>query len=111
MKNIIVIVCASLALAACGDKLPQTPQTVEVKTIEVKKPAPIIPKSDRVSMKPVQWHVLTEQTKDKKFQERPVYFGLSEEDYKALSINISSLRAHSEQQKAAIDAYERYFQK
>ena len=93
-------------LAACSSK----PEVIDIpiletKTIEVKRPAPIVPEPDQLTLREVKWDVITEDNVEQKLAENPAYFGLTEAGYKALSLNISDLRAYIEQQKAIIKKY------
>lgn len=95
-----------ILLAACSSK----PEVVDIpiletKTIEIKRPAPIVPKPDQLTLREVQWEVITAENAAEKLEKNPAYFGLTEAGYKALSLNVSDLRAYIEQQKAIIKKY------
>lgn len=98
-----IIVGTLILLAACG----QTTKTVTVfETVQVEKIAPIIPTPDQLKLQPVTWNVLTLENYLDKFKKAPVYYALTEADYRNLAFNIKDLQAYLLQQRSVIKAHE-----
>lgn len=110
-KTTIFALVAISMMAACGPKPEPKPAPIEVRTIEVQRPAPIVPTPDRVSLKPVKWTVINEQNASERLKKTPVYFALDEAAYKALAYNMSELRGYTEQQAVVIKAYKDHFKR
>jgi expansin (peptidoglycan-binding protein) len=87
--------------------------SVEVQTIEIPRPAPIVPEVDQLDLRPVQWVVITPENVDEKFNEikdgEYVFFALTREGYENLALNISDIRANIEQHKRVIAIYKQQF--
>lgn len=104
MKHIVIV----LLLAGCTTSIPES-NPVEIRTIEVRPPAPIMPKPDQLNMRDVEFDVITIHNVEEKLAQSPVYYGLDQQNYKNLSLNTNDLRAHVRQQQTIIWAYEDYF--
>ena len=92
-----------------------SPQRIEVSAAPVDKPELVLPKSDRISARAVDWIVITPENYQEVFNKlsksgRPVViFGLTDKGYENISLNLSDIRAFIQQQKAIIVAYENYY--
>lgn len=94
---------ALIFLVACG----QTTRTVTAfETVQVEKIAPIVPAPDQLRLQPVTWNVLTLENYSDKFKKAPVYYALTEADYRNLAYNMKDLQAYLLQQKSVVKAYE-----
>lgn len=89
-------------LGACTPKI-ETVTAVE--TVQVERIAPIIPNSDQLKLQPVTWNVLTLENYSDKFKKAPVYYGLTEADYRNLAFNMKDLQSYLLQQRAVVKAY------
>ena len=100
-------------LSACASSRVDPITSVEVRTIEVSKPAPIVPPVDQLNLKQIQWIVITPENIDQKFKEIKdgdiVLFALTQDGYENLSMNMSDIRAMVEQQKKIIAIYQKQF--
>jgi len=92
-----------------------SPQRIEVSASPIPKPELVLPKSDRISSRPVDWIVITPENYQEVFDKlsksgRPiVLFALTDKGYENISLNLSDIRAFMQQQKAIIAAYENYY--
>lgn len=100
-------------LSACASTKVDPVTSVEVKTIEIPRPAPIVPNVDQLNLKSIQWIVITPDNVDQKFKEIKdgdvVLFALTQDGYENLALNMSDIRAMIEQQKKIIAIYRKQF--
>jgi hypothetical protein len=112
------ILCTLLLVSACSSSAPQETirpvETVVVRTVEVPRPAPIVPNPDVVEMKPVTWIVITPENVDQKFAElrgsEKVFFAIPASAYEALSLNLADIMKLIQQQNQIIQLYRKYFE-
>lgn len=101
-----------LILAACGssETAIEPVKPVEVRTLEVQKPAPIVPTVDQLRLRDVKWVIITPENVDEKFKEiktgEVVLFALTTNGYENIALNLSDIRAMIDQQKKIIAIYE-----
>jgi hypothetical protein len=105
----------SLFLSACSKPTPTvTPvPVIQTKTIQIARPAPIVPMVDQLRLKTVSWKVVTPDNIEEIFQTMDgdiVLFAITPDGYEALATNLSDLRALIEQQKEVIAIYKRSYQ-
>lgn len=90
-------------------------QKIEVSAKPVDKPTLTLPNADEVSLRNVEWVLLTPTNFEEKVTEitdqgRPVvFFALTDKGYENLGLNLSDLRAYVQQQQAIIAAYKKYY--
>lgn len=101
-------------LSACSSQPPVEPVTsVEVRTVEVPRPAPIVPDVDQLDLRQVQWVIITPENIDQKFAEikdgELVFFALTREGYENLALNLSDIRSNIEQYQRIIAIYRQQF--
>lgn len=109
--RIISAVVLGFFISSCGAKNEvEDVKPVEVRTIEVAKPTPIVPKSDVLILKDVVWVVVDKKTADVKLKDGTAYFALDAEQYGNLAGNLSLLRVIVQQKDAIIRTYESYFE-
>lgn len=106
-----VLLPSIVFLAACGSSTKIEPvKPVEVRTIEVQKPAPVVPTVDQLRLREVKWVVITPENAEEKFKEiktgEAVYFALTTDGYENIALNLSDVRALIDQQKKIIAIYE-----
>ena len=98
-------------LASCFTTT-ETVESVEIQTVEIKPPRPIVPEVDPLNLREVRWFVVTPENVEEVFnqlQGEAVLFAVTTEGYESLSLNISDIRAMIEQQNAVIAVYENSF--
>lgn len=104
------VIGSFLLLAACGT--PDIPEVkpVEVRTLEVQKPAPVVPTVDQLRLREVKWVIITPENVDEKFKEiktgELVFFALTADGYENIALNLSDVRSMIDQQKKIIGIYE-----
>ncbi|MFA7407855.1 MAG: hypothetical protein WCY93_08595 [Anaerolineaceae bacterium] len=96
-------------LGACDQRERiQQPPVIEVRTLEVERPKPIVPPVDQLRLREIEWHILTPENIDEHFANirgDRVVFALTPEGYEALSLNLSDIRAMIQQQQRVIAIY------
>jgi hypothetical protein len=113
VKAIGFIMSLSL-ISACSSHPPVEPVTsVEVRTVEIPRPAPIVPDVDRLDLRRVEWVIVTPENVDQKFAEieksEMVFFALTREGYENLALNLSDIRSNIEQHQRIIAIYRQQF--
>jgi len=99
------------SLAACST----TPQRIEVTSRPINKPELILPKVDQVSMRKIEWIIITEDNMEEEVAKwtaggKPLaVFAITAEGYENLGQNFSDIRALVQQQQAIILAYDNYY--
>lgn len=103
------ILASIVFLAGCSSSTSIEPvPPVEVRTVEIPRPAPIIPKIDQLRLRDVRWIIITPENVNTVFESLTgdiVLFALTTEGYEALALNISDLRAMIQQQQQVIAVY------
>jgi len=109
LKTLIVV--SVLFVASCGDKV----NPIEISTSPVEKPQLTLPAADTLKLREIKWIIVTEDNAQSAFDQLkadgkdPVLFGLSDEGYEALSLNLADVRRYIQQQKTIIASYGRYY--
>lgn len=115
-SNVLGSLILLLVLSACAapDIIEQEP-IIEVRTIPIEKPAPIVPDVDQLSLNKVEWIIITEENMQDVFDEMRsknqsvVLFGLTGENYENLSLNLNDLRSNIQQYQSIIAIYEKSY--
>lgn len=98
-------------LSACSS----LPQTVEYTPEPIDRPTLILPPTETLEMKEVDWIIITPDNAEEYFAkmqengESISFFALTADGYSALGINMAQLLELISQQKAIIVAYEEYY--
>jgi hypothetical protein len=104
----LFLLLSILFLAACGAPI-ETVKPVEVRTIEISRPAPIVPAVDQLQLRPVSWIIITPNNIDEAFAKiqrgELVLFAVTAEGYQNIALNLSDIRALIEQQNRIIAVY------
>lgn len=114
IKNALGFGLALALLSSCGLTTPQV-QPIEITTAPVEKPVLTLPTVDQLTLRPVDWQIITRENYEQVFAKiessgRPVaLFALTDEGYSNLGLNFSDIRAMVQQQQAIIVAYENYY--
>lgn len=100
-------------LSACNRTPTVEPApVVEVRTVETKRPAPIVPNVDQLNLRTVSWKVITPENVDEVFASMTgdaVLFAVTSAGYEALALNLSDVRAMIQQQQRIIAIYRNSF--
>ncbi len=99
--KLIINILALFMLTACASA-PEIVPLEPVKTTITVAPAP---KPSPVSLKPVEFKVITDKTKQALDKER-VWYGITVKSYENLAYNTQELLRVVREQKAAINYYE-----
>jgi len=112
-RNVLGCGLAILLLSSCSSF--QTVDPVVISTKPLDRPELILPPTDQLTMRDVEWVIITEENyeehvKRTKDEGRPVaFFALTGGGYANLGLNFSDIRALVQQQQAIIAAYEGYY--
>jgi len=99
-------------LLSCGTTI----KPIDVSVTQVERAPLILPPIDKLRPGDVDWWIISDKTAEERFVEMqeagydPVVFGLTDEGYKNLSLNVKNIMKLIEQQQAVIDAYEAYYE-
>jgi len=109
----LVLLTSLFILSACS-RTPEVEPTpvVEVRTVETKRPAPIVPSIDQLRLRSVNWKIITPDNIDDVFTSLPrdaVLFAVTADGYEALALNLSDVRAMIQQQQRIIAIYQNSF--
>jgi len=91
------------------------PEPIQIRTKPVDKPELILPKADELIQRKIEWILVTPENHKESFAElkdkgRPlVFFGLTDQGYENISLNLSDIQMYVSQQHAIVDAYEKYY--
>lgn len=117
IANVLGCLMAIPLLSSCAifDSIGPEP-IVKIVTKETLPPKPILPETDLVKMKNVEWVIITPENADEIFSEmKPgeskVLFAITADGYEKVSLNLSDVRALIEQQQAIISTYENLWDK
>ena len=115
IKQIIIgataIALGPFALTGCST----TPPTVNIVTKPADRVPLNLPDVDIITKKDVKWVIITEDNYEEVFYKLGkenidvAVFGLTDDGYKNLSLNIAAIRKLIQQQRAIIIAYEQYY--
>ena len=107
------LVSAVLVLAGCATN---EVQPVVISTVPTQKTALALKDPEPIKTRKVQWFVITPENADEVFADLQkkkyslVLFGLTDDGYENLSLNIAEIRAYMTEQKAIIKAYREYYE-
>jgi hypothetical protein len=107
------LILSIILLAACDwNNRPEEPPRIEVIETTVQPPKPIVPEVDPIDMRPVEWIVVTEDNVQQVLERLSgsrVLFAVTSTGYENIALNLSSVRALVQQQRAIIAIYERSY--
>jgi hypothetical protein len=105
-----LLLASGLFLVACGSTPIEEVKPVEIRTVEVPRPAPIVPAVDQLRLRPVNWIVITPDNIEESFAKiqsgEVVLFAVTTQGYENIALNLSDIRAMIEQQKKIIAIYQ-----
>ena len=109
--SVLTLLTLTIGLSACST----TPRTVEYTPTPIERPTLILPPTETLNIKDVDWIVVTPDNADEYFArmqengESISFFALTADGYAALGINMAQLLELISQQRAIIVAYEDYY--
>ena len=92
------------------------PQPITVSAKPIEQPKLVLPVSDQLFQRKIDWVIITPENVEEQFNKvkesgRSIaIFGVTDEGYQNLGLNLSDLRAYIQQQQAIVAAYEGYYQ-
>jgi hypothetical protein len=108
-----LILSSILFVAACSTPAIEEVRPVEVRTIQVPRPAPIVPAVDQLRLRTVNWIIITPDNIDESFAKiqsgELVLFAVTAQGYENIALNLSDIRALIEQQNRIIAIYKAQF--
>lgn len=111
-----VLVSAVLTLGTLTGCATKEVQPVVISAVPVEKTALALKDPEPIKTRKVQWFVITPQNAESVFAELQkkkyslVLFGLTDDGYENLSLNIAEIRAYMTEQKAIVNAYREYYE-
>lgn len=105
----LVTLTSLFLLSACSQPTPAPVQPVEVRTLEIPRPAPVVPTVDQLQLRDVKWTIITPDNVDEVFASlsgEAVLFAVTADGYEALALNLSDVRAMIQQQQRIIAIYQ-----
>ena len=116
MKLITSLLLVSL-LTGCGFSFGlKKPEAIEVKKVAVEKSKLELEDPAPIPMKQFRWIIVTRDNAETVFTQLEeqkkdvVLFGLTDDDYETLSVNIFNLRTYIEKQKDVTNKYRDYYE-
>jgi len=105
----LIALTSLFLLSACGSTPEIEPiRPVEVRTVQIPRPAPIVPSVDQIQLRDVKWIIITPENVDEVFASMSgemVLFAVTTSGYEALALNLSDVRAMIQQQQRIIALY------
>ena len=105
----LVTLTSLFLLSACSQPTTAPVQPVEVRTLEIPRPAPVVPTVDQLQLRDVKWTIITPDNVDEVFASlsgEAVLFAVTADGYEALALNLSDVRAMIQQQQRIIAIYQ-----
>lgn len=88
----------------------EPPPRVITETEYVQPQKPIVPSTDPLNMRDIEFIIITPENVDQVFEDIKsddvVIFGVTDEGYEDIALNLADLRAYIQQQKKIIGIYE-----
>ena len=115
VKRSIANVLGCLTILSIISGCSSLPKEIFVSAEPIEKPKLILPKSDELDLRDVEWVILVKENweeqwaKLEKSGEALAFFATTDSGYESLGLNYSDLRAFIQQQEAIIAAYRSYY--
>ena len=110
------VLSAVMSLGALTGCATNEVQPVVISTVPAQKTALALKDPDPIKTRKVHWFVITPENAESVFAELQkkkyslVLFGLTDDGYENLSLNIAEIRAYMTEQKAIVEAYREYYE-
>ena len=115
VKSSIANVLGCLTILSIISGCSSLPKEIFVSAEPIEKPKLILPKTDELDLRDVEWVILVKENweeqwaKLEKSGEALAFFATTDSGYESLGLNYSDLRAFIQQQEAIIAAYRSYY--
>ena len=116
VKRSIANALGCLTILSIISGCSRLPKEIFVSAEHIEKPKLILPKTDELDLRDVEWVILVKENweeqwaKLEKSGEALAFFATTDSGYENLGLNYSDLRAFIQQQDAIITAYKSYYQ-
>ena len=106
-----MLILSTLLLASGCSSVKQ----IEIASVPVERVPLELPGVDPLELEQIQWYIVTKENIDKVMAElekkgyETVIFVLTDKGYEILALNMAKIKQLTSQQKAKIEAYERYY--
>ena len=115
VKSSIANVLGCLTILSIISGCSSLPKEIFVSAEPIEKPKLILPKSDELDLRDVEWVILVKENWEEQWAkleqsgEALAFFATTDSGYESLGLNYSDLRAFIQQQEAIIAAYRSYY--
>ena len=105
-----LLIPSTLLLASCSSV-----KQIEIASVPVERVPLDLPGVDPLQLEQIKWYIVTKENIDKVMAElekkgyETVIFGLTDKGYEILALNMAKIKQLTSQQKAKIEAYEKYY--
>lgn len=118
VKNLLILSLSSVVLSGCAslDFFGSDVKPLEVQTVAVEKTPLALAAPQPLNPKDVKWFVITPENYEQVFADLEakkysvVLYGLTDDGYENLSMNMAGLRKYIMEQRAIIKAYKDYYE-
>ena len=113
VKILLVGISTCVALLGCSST---SVKPIQVETVQVQRMNLNLPNPEPLALRQFHWVVITPDNATKVFKDlekkkqTPVLFGLTDDGYKNLAMNISEIRSYMIQQQGIIKTYRDYYE-
>jgi hypothetical protein len=112
MKYLVLSTAIFLVACSSPEKIEQV-RPIEVRTVEIQRPAPIVPSVDQLRLRNIEWIIVTPDNIEESFARiqsgELVLFALTVQGYENIALNLSDIRAMIAQQQRIIAIYQSQF--
>jgi len=111
-----ILLSSALLVSLTGCSLLSSVKTIETQKVAVEKPALNLPNPQSLSLKKVEWVVVTRENAEAVFadlekQGKPIaLFAMTTDGYEALALNIADIKGYLATQKEIIIQYREYYE-
>ena len=114
-KRSIANVLGCLTIIALTSACGSLPKQIFVSAEPIEKPKLILPESDELDLREVEWVILVKDNWEEQWAkleqsgEALAFFATTDSGYESLGLNYSDIRAFIQQQEAILAAYRSYY--
>ena len=115
VKRSIVNVLGFLTIIALTSACGSLPKQIFVSSEPIEKPKLILPESDELDLREVEWVILVKENWEEQWAKLEnsgdalAFFATTDSGYENLGLNYSDIRAFIQQQEAILAAYRSYY--
>ena len=115
VKRSIVNVLGCLTIIALTSACSSLPKQIFVSAEPIEKPKLILPESDELDLREVEWVILVKENWEEQWAKLEqsgdalAFFATTDSGYENLGLNYSDIRAFIQQQEAILAAYRSYY--